>query len=366
MDSNVTKDMPNFALLDAMYKDHLSGPEVYHAAKFWEKLNQLNIEWLKTDGLNNFKRTVNNNYFNWMVTTKSDYFRVVARAFLGKIKRQSGKLGRIGSLLTANIGEMHHRTFATTETKTTWFQRKLYALYVLFLYEYVKGKDTLGLFDALEEPLAGNPLTIQKDGKRISQDISSSYMEYAYIREALGNTFSELKTIGEIGSGYGRLQYLLHLLHQKDGIKVVIIDLPPALLVAQWYMRSVFPEARIMGYRKFSDFSEIEQEFKASSICFLLPHQLELLPPGTIDLMMNISSLQEMSRNQINRYYELIADKARYFYTKQWMFWENWEDKIAVPAIMYPTRPEWELLSARIHPVHTKFFEAMFKLRQAD
>lgn len=351
----------NFQLLQEMYNDHLAGPAIYQASEFWEKLNQLNIEWLKTDGLDNFKRTVNNNYFNWMVHKKSVYFRNVARSFFAKAMRNPGKLL---SLILTNIGEMQHRTYISTNTQKTFLQRKIYALYLLFLHEYVKDNDEFGILDKLEEPMVGNPIVVEKDGKKISQDISNSYMEYSYVRNVLGDDFSKVKTVAEIGGGYGRLSYLFHLLHQGEGIKIVLIDLPPALLVAQWYMREVFSEARIMGYRNFSSFSEIEEEFKSSSICFFLPHQLELLPEGTIDLLINVSSLQEMSRNQINRYYELVEEKAHYFYTKQWVLWENPEDKISVPAVIYPTRPDWELLNARLNPIHTEFFEAIFEVRQ--
>lgn len=357
---NNVDDKIDTALLQQMYVDHMNGPKVYHASKFWEMLNQLNIEWLKTDGLDNFKRTVNNNYFNWMVQTQSVYFRNMARLYLEKAVRHPSKLT---PLLTANIGEMHHRTYVSNETHTTYFQRKIYALYLLFLYEYVKDNDALGLFEKIEEPLVGNPIVIQKDGKQISQDISNSYMEYSYVRYALGSDFKNIKAVAEIGGGYGRLSYLFHLFHNSEGLKITLIDLPPAMLVAHWYMGNVFPEAKIMSYRNFTKFSEIEEEYKAASIRFLLPHQLELLPEGEIDLLINVSSLQEMSREQINHYYELIDQKAKYFYTKQWVMWENSEDKISVPAVIYPTRPHWKLLDARLNPVHSQFFEAMFKVR---
>lgn len=118
-----------------------------------------------------------------------------------------------------------------------------------------------------------------------------------------------------------------------------------------------------MGYENFSDFSVVEEKFNSSSICFLLPHQFELLPDSSIDLLINVSSLHEMSREQINQYYELINDKANLFYTKQWVFWENPEDNISVPIVVYPTKPDWELVSARFNPVHSDFFEALFKVR---
>ncbi|MDI1299687.1 putative sugar O-methyltransferase [Methylotenera sp.] len=350
----------SFNLIEQMNQDHHAASEIYHASKFWEKLNQLNVEWLKKDGLENFKRTVNNNYFNWMVTTKSVYFRNVAQFYFHNIARHPDKLLK---LFTSNVGEMFHRTYVSTNTKVSYVQRKVYALYLLFLYEYVRAQDKFGIFEKLEEPNIGNPIFIEINGKHISQDISNSYMEYSYIRSSLGNSFSDVKTIAEIGGGYGRLSYLFHLLHQNEGVKIVLIDLPPALYVAHWYLHEVFPEAKIMDYRNFTHFSEVEQEFNESSICFLLPHQIELLPKGTLDLLINVSSLQEMSREQINYYYELVNEKAKYFYTKQWVLWENSEDKMTVPAIIYPTKPTWEVVAARLNPVHTEFFEAIFKIK---
>jgi putative sugar O-methyltransferase len=357
--SVMIKKEPDFNLLDKMYKDHLAGPDVYHASKFWEKLNQINIDWLKKDGLNNFKRTVNNNYFNWMVTTKSDYYKNVSRFYFRNIIRNPL---RISSLLTTSIGEMYHRTYVSTNTQVSYFQRKVYAFYLVFLYAYVKAHDKFGIFEKLDEPLIGNPIFIEKNNKRISQDISNSYMEYQYIRTTLGTNFEKVRVVAEIGGGYGRLSYLFHLLHKNDGVKIVLIDLPPALFVAQWYLKNAFPEAKVMDYQNFSDFSEVKETFEKSSICFLLPHQIELLPEGTLDLLINVSSLQEMSRKQINHYYELVDKVCRYFYTKQWIMWENSEDKLTVPAIVYPTKPDWEIVGARINPIHTSFFEAMFKV----
>lgn len=347
-------------LLQQLYADHLSGPDIYHASKFWDMLNQLNIEWLKTDGLDNFKRTVNNNYFNWMVQSRSVYFRNMARIYLTKMIHHPG---RMLPMFSVNVGDMRHRTYVSKVTSATYLQRKLYALYLLFLHEYVGDNDAYGLFQGLEEPLVGNPIVIRKDGKNISQDISNSYLEYSYVRHALGDDFKNIGTVAEIGGGYGRLSYLFHLLHHNEGLKITLIDLPPAMLVADWYMRKVFPEANIMGYRRFSRFSEIEKEYRESSIRFLLPHQIELLPDGEIDLLINVSSLQEMSREQINHYYELVDKKAKYFYTKQWVMWDNPEDKISVPAVIYPTRPHWMLSGARLNPVHSQFFEAVFKTR---
>ena len=274
------ENISDFSLLNKMDRDHLDAPEIYRASKFWQKLNRLNVEWLKSEGLENFKRSVNNNYFNWMVSIRSIYFRKVARDFFGAAIRRPGKLLQV---FTVSISEMYHKTYVSSNTKTTYLQRKVYALYLLFLHEFVRQRDEFGMFAMLEEPEIGNPIVINLNGKRISQDISNSYMEYSYVRRSLGNNFSGIKTVAEIGGGYGRLSHLFHLFHHQDSVRIVLIDLPPALFVAQWYLRKTFPDAQIMGYRDFKKFSEIEREFNNSSICFLLPHQLELLPGARDD-----------------------------------------------------------------------------------
>lgn len=348
----------NFAGLDAMYTDHLAHDPIYQASRFWDNLNRLNIEWLRSDGLENFKRTVNNNYFNWMVNVHSTYFRTIVGRYLRSIWRSPQRLWRI---FDADMNDIWHRTYLSHSNNGTTIQRRLYALYVVALDQFTHDSDEFGLYKNLSEPQLGNPLSVRLGDRFISQDLANSYLEYNFIRKSLGEKFKSMHVIAEIGAGYGRLAYLLHLLKQGTTHKLILIDLPPALMVSQWYLRSVFPSTICMEYRNFENFEEIRDEFEQSEICFLLPHQLALLPDKSLDLLINISSLQEMSRAQINHYYDLIDQKAHHFYTKQWLFWENPEDKMQVPAIIYPTKPHWKLKNARVNPVHNEFFEAFFK-----
>jgi len=359
---NKDLEVTEFLALEQMTHDHLLGPDTYRASKHWEKLNDLNTQWLREDGLDNFKRTVNNNYFNWMVTPRSQYFQRMAKQFIRAIIQKPSKLLLIFSV---NIEEMFRRTYALTTDRAGFLNRKVYALYLLFLFDFVKKNDKLELFAHLSEPAIGNPICIEVSGKKVSQDLSNSYMEYSFVREVLGNEFSKVKVLAEIGGGYGRLSYLFHRFHHHEGLKIIMIDLPPALYIAQWYLKNAFTDSPMMLYRDFSSFDEIKDDFEKASICFLLPHQLAMLPANLIDLLINVSSLHEMSRAQINHYYELIDEKCRIFYTKQYAFWENPDDKISVPAVIYPTRPSWDLMNARLNPVHAEFFEAIFRVKKS-
>ncbi len=143
-------------------------------------------------------------------------------------------------------------------------------------------------------------------------------------------------------------------------LQIVVVDIPPALAISQWYLKETCPEANVFEYRDFSNFDSVSSSFRNADFCFLLPHQLELIPDRYADLFVNVSSLHEMTRPQINRYYELVDRKATFFYTKQWTFWQNPDDQVPVPAVIYPTRPHWELRAARLNPLHPMFFEALF------
>jgi len=54
--------------------------------------------------------------------------------------------------------------------------------------------------------------------------------------------------------------------------------------------------------------------------------------------------------------------KADYFYTRQWLYWEDPDDKLVMPAAACPTKPAWELIAARLNHIHSKFFEEVFKI----
>jgi len=345
------------AILEVMEADYRAGDAVYHPSAFWGKLNALNTDWLRRDGLENFKRTVNNNYFNWMVSARSDYFRFV---LTHGIRKALGNPLRMVRLLSARMQDVRCRTMVSEDVHPSFTQRQIYKLYVMLLHQYVVDNDRRGRFAALEEPLAGNPLAVLTRGRRISQDLSNSYLEYQFLADALGDELTEFGTIAEVGAGYGRLIHVLRVLGVKA--RLIVIDIPPALFVSQWYLTQIFPDAPVFRHRPFRAYSDVKAEFEQARLCFLLPHQAELLPSKALDLVINISSLQEMTKAQISGYFDLIDRKARYFYTKQWSRWENPDDGRVASVAGYPVRAAWDVIDFRSNPVHQQFFEAIYRL----
>ncbi|HZE97213.1 MAG TPA: putative sugar O-methyltransferase [Planctomycetota bacterium] len=133
--------------------------------------------------------------------------------------------------------------------------------------------------------------------------------------------------------------------------------------MAQRYLGEVFPQAKIFRFRPFDTFDQVREEYDRSELCFLMPDQLDRLPDGTFDLFVNVSSLHEMTRDQIAHYYRIIGKQARYFYTKQWITRKNPDDGIVVSSMMYPTPEHWKVLDADIPQTNRCFVETVFAVR---
>ncbi len=212
----------------------------------------------------------------------------------------------------------------------------------------------------IEEPSVGNPFAIGYRGVQTSQDLCNSVHEY-YHSSAADARDGRRFDIAELGSGYGRLAYVC--LRALAGATYTLIDIPPALNVAQEYLTRVFPGERVFQYRPFSDFAAVRDEFQDTRIRFLAAHQIELVPPKTFDLFVNISSLHEMSWAQIENYLRQIDRTCRgHFYTKQWRVSQASINGVVVGEHDYPIPTGWRQVFHQRHPIQRKFFEALYQV----
>ena len=74
--------------IDAMDAELLAGPEIYHPSRLWQDLNRQNTEQLRRGGIENFKRSINQNYFNFLPLTLGD-------AQLFRLMRDAVRHGRL-------------------------------------------------------------------------------------------------------------------------------------------------------------------------------------------------------------------------------------------------------------------------------
>ncbi len=323
------------------------GKEVYHPSKYWKTIAKKNNKQLLQDGFENIKIRQGLDYFNFLVFEWS-YWQ-----FQYVWKRSSWK-SKIRAAVTA-LTSSPYPNFPMEER-----QRWMYVYYHCLLWDYVKRFDTKQLLE-LEEQRYGNPLLVTWRNKTFSQDLLNSIIEAYSILEALESLNKDPKTILEIGGGYGRNEYVLKNIYPKA--KIIMVDIVPGIVIAQWYIRKVFPNKNILQIRDFQSFSQIRDAFNTSDFIFLLPHQIELLPKKSIDLFININSFQEMTLEQIKIYFSQINRLTNgVFYTKQWKEQYNEIDKIKINEYDYPIHKMWKELFHRDARVQSKFFEAAYQI----
>jgi len=335
--------------LDEMFSELEKASSIYQPSKFWQDLNKIHIEQLSSKGLDNFKRSVNLRYFNWNT--------------LGIIRHQLRPT--FAELFRGNFHPLFRSKFINRKNKVrglknfNFFSAAIYKIYVAFLFDYVRRGDKLGVLDKIEEPTIGNPFIIKYKERLISQDLCNSVLEFYSIVESGDSLPSR---IAEIGAGYGRLAYIF--LKTLPESSYCVIDIPPALYIAQEYLSKIFPKDKIFFFRPFKSFEEIKNEFESARIRFLMPHQIEYLPERSFDAVASISSLHEMDREQIKNYiYQVERLIPKYFYTKQWRK-SRVKDNNFIKEDEYPIPENWRVVYQRRHPIQRMFFEALYRINK--
>ena len=322
-------------------------PEIL-PSRYWEELNRKNLQQLADTKYENFKRTVARNYFTWIVNPLNKQIRFLAK--------EAGFRMSLKIFVQALFTPAHQHL----KKRHTIY----YNILTNLLWDYVKKGDVDSLLDKLIEPSEGNPPKVLRKGRLISQDLANSVLEYKAMLHPDVNR-QAVRTILELGPGYGRTAYVFLAL-QPD-CKYVLVDIPPALYVAQRYLTNVFPNRRSFQFRPIDDFEDIREEFEDASIIFLTPNQLKLLPEHSIDLFINISSLHEMRMDQIQFYFtEIERLTGRYFYFKQWQKTTVPFENETIRESNYPVRDNWRLINRQQCEVQHEFFEALYELPGND
>jgi putative sugar O-methyltransferase len=333
--------------IDQMFEELTHAPEEVLPSKFWTELNGKNIQQLESDGYENFKRTLARNYFTW-VSGITDW------AIRSQLKYLFLNLP-FSTFIPVAIRTL----FTNRHDGLSWRYTISYNLLSRLIWAYALTVDKKQRLYRLNEPDEGHPLPVYYAGNAISQDLGNAFLEYQAVMDTDLKPDS-LKTVMELGAGYGRTAYVYLKLNPE--LRYIIVDIPPALYVAERYLSSQFPDRKVFKFRPFDSYATIAQEFEQAQIAFLLPHQLEQLPNKSVNLFINISSLHEMLPDQV-RYYLQQVDRLTqgYFYMKQWKQWYNNVDELQITQD-YPIPATWAKQFWRECRVQVAFFEALFTI----
>lgn len=318
-------------------------------SRYWEELNRMNMEQLKQNGFENFKRTIALNYFTWTrILPWDDQIAFLCAQLPIKMA---------ANCFLKAVTMRRHSFFSSFD----FVQSFSYNFLSLLEWEYLLRLPLPPRFMEIREPKEGNPAIITpRPGMAVSQDLANSILEFDSFWSVLPP--SEKLTVLELGAGYGRNAYVIIKLLPR--VKYVVVDIPPALYVAERYLSRIFPDKTIFKTRGFSRFEEVAEEFARSDIVFLLSTQLSKLPSRSVDFIINISSLHEMRKDQINYFFERFDDVLKFgghFYSKQWKKARVLFENITLLENDYPIPPDWNKIFSRTARVQTKFFEALYQ-----
>jgi len=219
--------------------------------------------------------------------------------------------------------------------------RYLYVFATRLLWYYAERHGDRMALAVGEAPL-GSPFPVRLRRHLVSQDLANGSLEIGTIRAGLGSV--QPRQIVEIGGGYGRTAFLLLSLYPEA--EYTIVDIEPARTISNWYLSTLFPTRKLL---------------------FVSPDDIEHIPMRA-DLVLSISSLQEMLPDQVERYLQWMAVIATngFVYLKQWNEWNNPVDDVVLRFDDYPIPQAWERVYDAPAPVQTSFRERMWRLPPAD
>jgi putative sugar O-methyltransferase len=307
---------------------------VTELSPFWEKLASEHAGELDRFGFEAVKRRQALRYFNWRWHWSSVHLSrqmrfLLAHASLATLLRCSAAPARLSGPLWEDV---------------PWSRRDrwLYVFAVRLLWEYALRHDELDVLE-LPEPTLGGPLPVEWRGRLISQDLANTALEATAIARALGG--ESPRSIVEVGAGYGRTAYAL--LSAYPDATYTVVDIEPALTISRWYLTQLFEPGRLR---------------------FIEPGECGGLEESSVDLVVAVSSLHELSNGQVRRYLGLFDRIARggVVYLKQWEHWTNPEDPSSLDLGEYPIPGSWEPVFDEAAPVQTNFRQAAWRVPRPE
>ena len=308
--------------------------------KLWLKLLCLHLERLKEHGFDNFKGFIARHYSIQTWNPESDQFKELINRVEIDIKPVD--------LMSFNPA------FSSADAIC-------YNLATHCLYSLVREIDKYEVLHKIADSQIGNPLAVKINDKQYSQLFLNAVLDYNSIKNVF--EFHPCSTILEIGAGSGNLAFLLKSLHPE--MKIILIDIPPALYIAQKYLSDSFPEEKKLCFKDFDTFQEIEKDFYSSSFIFMMPDQIEKLPEKIIDLTIAVDIFYNLRKSELNHYFGLIDALSRglYYKTLYDSSTQNTYEDDTYEYYEYPLKKNWVNVYGRKCFYPSTHYEAFYSIK---
>lgn len=131
------------------------------------------------------------------------------------------------------------------------------------------------------------------------------------LKEKIGDEF----VLMDIGSSFGGFSSLVKW--ENPGSHHVLIDFSEHLILANYFLGKLFPEARIAGAKELSKIEQIDKNFiRQYDFCLIPCEMFSRIAPDSIDVVTSFGSLSEMPRKWFDFYLQSPAfQSAKFFLT---------------------------------------------------
>ena len=192
---------------------------------------------------------------------------------------------------------------------------KIKALSLINLYHKISEYTELELLRQASDSYIGKNICLNYRGQRLSHTVLRHAYFCSQILKFTQLDLDKKNIIVDIGGGYGSLARLLKYLYSKSTI--IIFEVPEANILAAYFLKKNFPDAKIGQALDFKDINSINIELIKQFDFIILPEtNIEKISNDTVDLCINTISLGEMTNNTQNNYLENIERITKnYFYS---------------------------------------------------
>ncbi len=273
----------------------------------------------------------------------------------------------------SGINDVENEYFNTRFSGTQPDDPRLYSWFLWTYYNLVRQRDTLGLLDRIQATLPAQAgavaltaagadippsrLEILK-GKPMSPDLLFSVDDFYNLYELDPRVATDEIVVADLGAGWGRLGYVL--LRANPHAHYLILDIPESLLVANERLPRLLADASVADYSGTREIACFDREvFLGKQLWLLGCHDLARFATGSIDIMANIASFQEMPASQVNAYVELfdrVALGGSVYLRNNWQGVQSAYTEIAIPE-------DWERVFLRNARASCDFYETGFRIR---
>ena len=285
MKNKLTNDL---SLLEEMIKDQNSK---YKVDPFWKNYEYSNVTKIKHFDLkkllqfsNSFGATSSKRY-----TILGTYFIRLYFGILIKIK----KYLKIDLAFPKIFKTLNFFNYTIDDHKLT---RAIYSQFIFKLIDSFPNSDKLL---NIKDDLVWNPIdTFELMDKKYSFNFIRYFYEFL-----MANNFANFEKSNfflEIGGGYGGFTEIVKKM--CPNIKIIYMDIPPQLYVAEQYLKSIFYK-KVAGFKETKEMEFITQDsFLDYDILIVPPWDIKKIQNDLIDNFYNANSFQEMQKNTVSNY----------------------------------------------------------------